>query len=223
MKPTLEFFETLGQYIYQYVDNGKVLYIGKGVGDRCLAHLKDKGYDIDHCYIVARNLEKFKDKPSLLLESYLINLQNPFDNIVAGHYKECFELASLSSMFSDFKSDQFDNFEKFPDWYVDNYQSVFKGCIAKIEIRSSSILTISAPRNSMYMMWYWSPSEEIIKVTFEINQGDDQKLEIIKNKMFDWLSINGYNEPFPDGKRQKLAVNCDNIDEVIKLFKKFMS
>ena len=42
-KPTLEFFATLGQYVYQYIDSeGKVYYTGKGNGDRCYAHVADK-------------------------------------------------------------------------------------------------------------------------------------------------------------------------------------
>ena len=224
MKPTLEFFETLGQYIYNYVNEyGEVIYVGKGVGDRCLAHLKDKGYKIEQCKIVARNLEKFNDKPSLLLESFLIDRLNPADNIVSGHYKECFNVASLSSMFSDFTLDQYDNFEKFPDWYIDNYQSAFKGRVREVKINSGTTFILSNARNSIYMMWYWTPNEEEIKVTFEVNFGDDQKVESLKNKIIEWLGQNGYNDPFPDGKKQKLAVNCENIDAVIKLFKKFTS
>lgn len=224
MKPTIEFFETLGQYIYNYVNEyGVEIYVGKGVGDRCLAHLKDKGYSIEQCNIVARNLEKFNDKPSLLLESFLINQLNPSDNVVAGHYKECFDMASLSSMFSDFKSEQFDNFEQFPNWYIDNYQSAFKGRVREVKINSGTTFILSNARNSIYMMWYWSPNEEEIKVTFEVNFGEEQKVDSIKNKIIEWLAQNGYNEPLPDGKRQKLAVNCENIDAVIKLFKKFMS
>lgn len=224
MKPTLEFFETLGQYIYNYVNEySEVIYVGKGVGDRCLAHLKDKGYSIEQCNIVARNLEKFNDKPSLLLESFLIDRTNPCDNVVAGHYKECFKLASLSSMFSDFKSDQFDNFEQFPEWYVDNYQSAFKGKLRAFNISAGNIWVQSSGRNSIYMQWYWYPTEENVKVTFEVGLYEDQKIEQVKNKIIEWLSQNGYNESFPDGKKQKLAVTCENIDAVIELFKKFMS
>ena len=223
MKPSLAFFETLGQYVYKYAnDVGLTIYVGKGVGDRCLAHLKDKGYSIDNCYIVARNLEKFIDKPSLLLESFLINKIEPRDNMVAGHYKECFGVTSLSSMFSEFKSDQFDNFEQFPEWYVSNYQ-VFKGKLRAFNISTGNIWVQSPGRNSIYMQWYWYPTEEEVKVTFEVAYGEDQKVETIKNKIIDWLSENGYNESFPDGKKQKLAVNCENIDAVVELFKKFMS
>jgi hypothetical protein len=223
MKPSLAFFETLGQYVYKYVnDIGLTIYVGKGVGDRCLSHLKDKGYRIDNCYIVARNLEKFADKPSLLLESFLINQINPADNIVAGHYKECFGVTSLSSMFSDFKSDQFDNFEQFPEWYVENYQG-FKGKLRAFNISAGNIWVQSSGRNSIYMQWYWYPNEEEVKVTYEVGYGDDQRIEAIKNKLIEWLGENGYNDPFPDGKKQKIAINCENIDAVIELFKKFMS
>ena len=224
MKPTYEFFETLGQYIYEYVDDdGLLLYIGKGVGDRCLHHVKDKGYGINHCYITARNLEKFNDKPSLLLESFLIKTRYPKDNQVAGHYTECFKMASLSSMFADFQTEQYDNFEKFPDWYLDNYQTAFKGRVREVKINSGTTFVLSNARNSIYMMWYWSTVEDAIKVTFEVNQSDDDKLELFKQKIIDWLGSCGYTDVFPDGKKQKLAVNCENIDEVISLFKKFMS
>ena len=98
-KPTLEFFATLGQYVYQYKDEQGVYYTGKGNGDRCYAHVAEKGFDPEQCYIVARNLERFEDKKdwqSFLLESYLIATLNPDGNSVSGHYKECFVMANLS-------------------------------------------------------------------------------------------------------------------------------
>ena len=60
-KPSKEFFDSLGQYVYQYIDQeGKVYYIGKGNGDRCASHVTTKGFDLEECYIVAKNLEKFE-------------------------------------------------------------------------------------------------------------------------------------------------------------------
>lgn len=53
------FWQTLGQYVYAYIENGKWLYVGKGNGNRAVQHITTKGYDIDNLYIVARNLEKF--------------------------------------------------------------------------------------------------------------------------------------------------------------------
>lgn len=226
MKPSSEFFATLGQYVYKYIDNeGKLLYIGKGNGDRCLAHLKDKGYSLEHCYIVARNLEKFsgkKDGESFLLESFLIATEMPEANSVSGHYKECFIMKPLSSMFSEFQSDQYDNFENLPEWFVLNYP-VFKGKLREIKINSTSTFFLSSARNNMYMMWYWSTveSNEPIKVTFEFNAQDD-KLEAMKKQMKEWLKGGGYTKTFADGKDSKMAVNVQNIDAVIALFEAFM-
>jgi hypothetical protein len=91
------FWRTLGMYVYKYIDldTQEVKYIGKGVGDRCTAHLSSKGYKEEQCYIVARNLEKFEgDDLSFMLESYLISTNNMVvegDNLVKGRNHICFE------------------------------------------------------------------------------------------------------------------------------------
>jgi hypothetical protein len=91
------FWRTLGMYVYKYIDldTQEIKYIGKGVGDRCTAHLSSKGYKEEECYIVARNLEKFEgDDLSFMLESYLISANNMVvegDNLVKGRNHICFE------------------------------------------------------------------------------------------------------------------------------------
>jgi hypothetical protein len=227
MKPTSEFFATLGQYVYQYIDDeGKVYYTGKGNGDRCYAHVADKGFNPEHCQIVARNLEKFEDKKdwqSFLLESYLIATLNPDGNSVSGHYKECFTMASLSSMFTTFKSDQYDMFEALPSWYVENYDT-FRGRLREVNLNATTAFFLSNARNKMYMMWWWSPnSEDPIKVTFEVNLPDGETLKSQKETMRKWLKENGYDKVHDDGKVQKFAVFAQDIDAVIVLFKEFMS
>ena len=224
-KPSSEFFATLGQYVYQYIDSdGKAYYTGKGNGDRCWAHVVERGFDPEHCHIVARNLEKFEDKKdwqSFLLESYLIASQNPDGNSVAGHYKECFIMASLSSIFGNYKSEQYDMFESLPEWYVENYDT-FRGRLRELKVNASTAFFLSNARNKMYMMWWWTNTEEPIKVTFEINASGEQLDEYIKNlKVF--LKNNGYNKTHPEDKANKLTVFLNDADSIVSLFSEFCS
>lgn len=226
-KPNSEFFETLGQYVYKYIDDeSNVLYVGKGRGNRCLWHLEDKGYKLEHCYIVARNLEAFENKTdwqSFLLESWLIATEAPRDNSVSGHYKECFVMASLSSMFSDFKNDQYDNFEAFPDWYVENYEQL-RGKIRVIQITAGNWYFESGTRGGIKMMWYWYPnSNDPIKVTFETFATEDDKIDHYKKQLTEWLKTCGIKKVMPDGKKQKLACSVSDVDALITLFKEFNS
>lgn len=187
--------------------------------------MADKGFDPEQCYIVARNLEKFEDKKdwqSFLLESYLIATQNPDGNSVSGHYKECFTMASLSSMFSDHQSDQYDMFESLPSWYIENYDT-FRGRLREVNVNATTAYFLSNARRKMYLMWWWTPSStDPIKVTFEIN-AKGEELDAIMKTLKTWLKGEGYPKTHADGKDQKLAVFCETIEDVIALFKEFMS
>jgi len=227
-KPTSEFFLSLGQYVYQYIDRDtlKPYYTGKGNFDRCWAHVNEKSFDPEDCFIVAKNLERFenkKDWQSFLLESYLITTHEPESNLVSGHYKECFIMTSLSSMFSEFENDQYDNFAVLPDWYLNNYES-FRNRVREIKINATTTFVLSNARNQMYMMFYWNPTDvqQPTKVTFEINS-EGTKLDSIKNNLTKWLAKNNHKKPFADGKVQKLAVNVDSIDDVVSLWNEFWS
>jgi hypothetical protein len=227
MKPTGEFFQSLGQYVYQYLDKetGVPYYTGKGNGDRCYSHVADKGFNPEDCYIVARNLEKFEDKKdwqSFLLESYLITTQNPDGNSVAGHYKECFTMAALSSMFDDFQIDQHDMFETFPDWYVENYDT-FRGKLREVNINATTAYFLSNARRKMYMMWWWNHSStDPIKVTFEIN-AKGEELVALQKTLKTWIKGEGFSKTHADGKDQKIAIFCDTIEDVVRLFNNFMA
>ena len=130
-------------------------------------------------------------------------------------------MTSLSSMFSEYISDQHDNFESFPEWYTTNYDT-FRGRLREVKITSGNTFIMSNARNAIYMMWYWDPNVEEVKITFEVNQ-DGDRLNKTKQTIAEWLDENGYNEVLPDGKKQKMAVNVPDIDAVINLFAEFMS
>ena len=227
-KPSKEFFDSLGQYVYQYMDQeGKVYYIGKGNGDRCASHVTTKGFDLEECYIVARNLEKFenkKDGQSLLLESFLISTTNPDGNSVSGHYKECFTMTSLSSLFTEFKSEQYDMFSQLPDWYINNYSKLMNK-LGEVKINSTSMSFKSVIRNKMYMAWLWSPAnenDEPIKVSFDIPSLEGEELKSYQVKLKKFLKSFGHTDFHQDGKVTKLCIFVDNIDEVVELFTEFM-
>ena len=136
----MAFWETLGQYVYGYMENNQFVYIGKGNGNRALSHTKSKNYDMDNLVIIARNLENFRedkgDIQAFILESFLIATNDPRDNSVAGHYKECFVMAKFSELFEEFKKDQHDNFETMPEWFVENYEKM-AGRINVLTVKST--------------------------------------------------------------------------------------
>jgi hypothetical protein len=222
-KPSGEFFTSLGQYVYTYKDsNGTPYYIGKGNGDRCWAHVVNKGYNPEDCWIVASNLEKFEDKKdwqSFLLESYLIATLKPDNNSVSGHYQECFVMANLSDFFSKFQSEQADPFENLPSWYVDNYDC-FRGRLSELNINSTTTFVKSAARNKVYMMWWVSPTKGI-KVGFEINMNSDAERKDAIKAFKEWLKAEGYPKTSQDGVDYKIHINVESMDDVIDLFNKF--
>lgn len=222
-RPTKEFLDTLGQYVYMYDDGLEILYVGKGLGDRCLFHLKDKGFNYEHCYIVARNLESFNDKPSLLLESYLINKHNPTNNAVAGHYKECFNMVSLASLYSEFKSTQHDNFEVLPSWYNDDYH-LLKGNLREVSIAKDKITLISTANSGVYVHIIVSSSDDSTKMLFQMSDYfDSAKIADTRKKLFHWLEACGKTsvDIIDDKNQLKFYVNCETPNEATVLFSEF--
>lgn len=226
-KPSGEFFATLGQYVYKYInDDGEILYTGKGNGDRCWAHVIEKGFNPEHCYIVAKNLEKFdlkRDGASFVIESFLIFNENPENNIVSGHYKECFIMAKLSEYFGKYQAEQLDQFQSLPDWYVENYDSSLKGKLSEVKINSTTFFVKSAANTKVYMMWWYTPSEGQIKVGFELNIAAGQERETALKKLKDWLKDAGYSKPTQDGVDYKMHIMVNDMQEVIQLFDEFNS
>ena len=194
MKFTKEFFDTLGTYVYQYADpeTDKPYYVGKGKGDRCIQHVRDKGYDSAHCHIVAKNLERFsKENPDAIafaIESFIIS-QNPnLDNTVSGHYKECFIMNnySLSSIFTEFKNSKTTGIEELIE--VMNDHPLIKENHQVIETRATSFKVESGQSKSTTMSLIKTVGEASCKVRFSINGGTIEKhkelAEKLKNKTF---------------------------------------
>jgi hypothetical protein len=231
-----EFFRSLGQYVYAYIDDGEIKeweYVGKGNGNRGIQHIKSKGYNIDNLYIVARNLEKFENKQdwqSFLLESFIISTFNPKNNSVSGHYKECFVMAKFSEMFTEFKDSQYDNFAELPEWYLSNY-SILKNRIGVMAFKKENVYIEGATKNSMAMSFYVDAiSNEVTQVKISIWGGaaGEIQLENYGEKVQQFLSELEYSDDQISqvGSRNNhrvFQIEETNIQKVLNLFDQFMS
>lgn len=214
-----EFWKTLGQYVYGYMENGEYVYIGKGNGDRAKQHIKTKSYDLDNLYIIARNLERFNssektDSESFLLESYLISRKNPRDNLVSGHYKECFEVAKFSELFNEYRASQNDNFEALPDWYISNYDKI-KGRLNVMEIKSDIINFAGTTQNQLQVFFSVYPSGEVKSLKFAV-QAKGERLDQRVEQLYTFLES-------CDIERDDVELTNDRTDGNRYTIKKFLT
>ena len=225
-----EFFDTLGQYVYGYKnDNGNGWkYIGKGNGNRGISHIKSKGYNLDDCYIIAKNLERFENKDdwqSFLLESFLITTNDPKDNSVSGHYKECFVMAKFSELFGEYTSSLYDNFETLPEWYWKNY-SKLKGRIGVLTIKSNVSYFETITRNQMQISWYHYAQAENKPFTIKFSiWAKDEKFDERKAQLIKFIESEGFDgdDLIPIGVRGAFELIVPSVEIGIDLLDNFMS
>ena len=150
MKLTAEFWETIGpHYVYGYQHpDGSWKYIGKAVGNRVTHHVAEKGYDLEDAFILARNLPS--DEVAIAVESALIELHQPTDNIVSGHHKENYIMASLKGLFDDFTAGQRNYHIELAECIV-NHADILGSSIGGSTSNNSGFLIYSALRESTNM------------------------------------------------------------------------
>ena len=150
MKLTGEFWETIGpHYVYGYKHpDGSWKYIGKAVGNRVTHHVAEKGYDLEDAFILARNLPS--DEVAIAVESALIEEHQPTDNMVSGHHKGNYIMASLKGLFDDFSASQRNFHTELAQCIVD-HKEILGSSIGLANSNNSSFLVSSTLRESTNM------------------------------------------------------------------------
>jgi len=227
--PSGEFFDTLGEYVYTYINpkTGKMKYVGRGVGKRGMSHVKDKGYSIDDLHIIAKNLEMFNDKPSLLLESFLISKyglseeDNVADNKVAGHYKECFVMKKLNFMNEEFVESQRDMFEEGNE--LRKFISEKFGNVQRFSSRRVGFLIESNAFNGRYIKLNVSikDGEEEVSITIENSTSKGELREKYISVIRDQLEPE--NNFKTNKKGDQLSFRLNSVEEAVTVWEDFLN
>ena len=149
-----EYLKSLGEYVYYFQKpDGTKLYGGRGVGSRCLDHIKEKGYDYNWLHILAHNLEKF-DKAYEAIESMFLLTNNFKDNKQPAQYKELFVMANFDFMYEQEKESHRDLSRELVQ-FVSNPESSFFPYITRISIsqQGSPGIKLWSPSHRKKQMW----------------------------------------------------------------------
>lgn len=181
-----EYLKSLGEYVYYFQKpDGTKLYGGRGIGSRCLDHIKEKDYDYNWLYILAHNLEKF-DKAYEAIESMFLLTNNFEDNKQPAQYKELFIMANFDFMYEQEKESHRDLSRELVQ-FVSNPESSFFPYITKISVshQGSPGIKLWSPSHRKKQMWLeaWLPenSEQLPWITILIDPNYKDRLKAFPN------------------------------------------
>lgn len=228
----MDFWHSLGQYVYGYVAPGSdqvYVYIGKGNGNRAITHTKTKNYNIEDLVIIARNLENFdrdkQDLQSFIVESLMISLNNPADNSISGHYKECFVMAKFSQLFNEFTKNQHDNFESLPSWFTDNY-SKFAGRLNVVSIKSHlHTLKFQTRQQMQVMLDVYTDGSIMLRVAIWTNDDQNEQLALRLSQLKKFCSELDISEDqiIKPNEREIYTIDIDDLDHALQFIDDFYS
>ena len=194
------FWDSLGKYVYGYKDaDGNWEYIGKGTGRRIKSHVKTKELDLDNAWIIARNLEDFEgkhDSHSFLIESLLIELNNPALNSVSGHYKENFVMASLKGLFGEYVSGEMNYHYEMVECLT-RHRDVLEKHVAYTQSNNNGYIIRSGTRNGHTVRMDCSDGEYSITVSLASSRVGDTDEERKKAKQLHQNLIDALGDEYP--------------------------
>lgn len=220
MKPTREFFDSLGMYVYGYKQRHGWSYIGKGNGDRAYHHVDEKDLDWNNCYLLARNLEKYGtnlDAAQYAIEACLIQNFKPELNIVSGRYqKETFTMALFSDLFSDHQNSQRKMYDEVHDFISSN--AIISDNVGFASSRAKTWYVETNARDNMYcgIQLDTSGGEDTMTVKFSGNQKKADRIEMIKGLVDQTIVNEG------SGKDPSVTFSVPDAEAAVYLWKEFV-
>lgn len=223
MKPSGEFFATLGKYIYGYKspDSEGWDYIGKGVGARAYDHVEDKELKWEDCYLIARNLERYdekKDSAQFSVEAFLINFFDPKLNTVSGRYqKETYIMSRFDGLFDKHQTERRKMYEELYI-FVSSRPVIESYCgFSCSRGRTYEVESIQVAGLYCTIKCDASGPEDMITVRFKGNSSKKAVIDQIKERCSD-LELNGEGT----GADPWVSFVVGSLDEAQSLWKDFV-
>lgn len=227
--PTLKFYEEIGpHYVYGYQNpDGSWKYIGKGVGGRVTDHANPKspsykGYDLEDAFIIARNLNS--DTIAAAVESIFINEYQPTDNIVSGHHKENYIMASLKGLFGDFVDGQRNYHYELAETLVE-HENVFRTTMGGSGTNNSGFNIWSSVRKSTNISISVSSDGVAVKINSQPTPGNTEHFDDLCKKVVPMLE-NEYELSVVSNKNGvggKIEFDVEDVATAVQLWDDFSS
>ena len=193
-------WEKMGWYIYRYVENGIVKYIGKGKGDRAFHHLKTKeGFTEDQLEIVMIGLSS--EEAAYDLECYMLSEHRriygdlPEWNKVAGHHEERFIMTSYLEYYNMQTTEKKNKYRVAYDLLEMEDNGMFNpDTTNKVEIKDDNIIIESVTGNHSGFQCIMNISDDLEIKVFRVKFSKNAKVEENQLKAMNYFKDpNGLN------------------------------
>ena len=221
-----EYLKSLGEYVYYFVlPDGTQLYGGRGVGSRCLDHIREKGYEYNWLWILCHNMERF-DKAYEAVESLFLLTNNFRDNKQPAQYKELYPMANFDFMYQK-ELQQYKNKSREIVEFLTKPENGFFPNINVISILQNNPtgVKITSIANRKMQMWLecFIPEDESDRSVITFNMTKNATFDERKASFPDFVeSFKAHNPQYQvESGEDSLWFRVDSKEDVVEEWKSF--